>query len=222
MSKISFQPNAVGSGTFTIASPNSGTNRTLTLPDETGTVLTAASSLAAANLTGALPAIDGAALTSLSAPNLTGALPAIDGSALTAVGNRVETFQTSLDNCGSTADLGVFGNHYLTITPTFNCRVTLSWELAYRHTSSTSHAYIMPAIYNASGTKITDLATYGANNPQTNAGWNQGAGGTVSYWDNLVGGATYKFALHLGSAASVNQTNDVGRELHLSATCTKV
>ena len=52
MSKISFQPNAVGSGTFTIASPNSGTNRTLTLPDETGTVLTAASSLAAANLTG--------------------------------------------------------------------------------------------------------------------------------------------------------------------------
>ena len=83
MSKISFQPNAVGSGTFTIASPNSGTNRTLTLPDETGTVLTAASSLAAANLTGALPAIDGAALTSLSAPNLTGALPAIDGAALT-------------------------------------------------------------------------------------------------------------------------------------------
>ena len=45
MSKISFQPNAVGSGTFTIASPNSGTNRTLTLPDETGTVLTSASSV---------------------------------------------------------------------------------------------------------------------------------------------------------------------------------
>ena len=46
-------------------------------------VLTAASSLAAANLTGALPAISGAALTSLSAPNLTGALPAISGAALT-------------------------------------------------------------------------------------------------------------------------------------------
>ena len=39
MSKISFQPNAVGSGTFTIASPNSGTNRTLTLPDITGTMV---------------------------------------------------------------------------------------------------------------------------------------------------------------------------------------
>ena len=49
-------------------------------------VLTAASSLAAANLTGALPAIDGAALTSLTSANLSGALPAIDGSALTGVG----------------------------------------------------------------------------------------------------------------------------------------
>jgi hypothetical protein len=52
MSKISFQPNAVGSGTFTIASPNSGTNRTLTLPDETGTVLTSASSIPTSVLTG--------------------------------------------------------------------------------------------------------------------------------------------------------------------------
>lgn len=46
-------------------------------------VLTAASSLASANLTGALPAISGAALTSLTSANLTGALPAISGAALT-------------------------------------------------------------------------------------------------------------------------------------------
>jgi hypothetical protein len=37
----------------------------------------------AANLTGTLPALNGAALTNLSAGNLTGALPALDGSALT-------------------------------------------------------------------------------------------------------------------------------------------
>ena len=49
-------------------------------------VLTAASSLAAANLTGSLPAIDGSAVTSLTSANLTGALPAIDGSALSGVG----------------------------------------------------------------------------------------------------------------------------------------
>ena len=45
MSKIALTPNASGSGTFTIASPNSDTDRTLTLPDEAGTVLTSASDL---------------------------------------------------------------------------------------------------------------------------------------------------------------------------------
>ena len=42
-------------------------------------------SLAASNLTGALPAISGANLTNLTAGNLTGALPAIDGSNLTGI-----------------------------------------------------------------------------------------------------------------------------------------
>jgi len=40
MSNITLSANAGGSGIFTIASPNSNTNRTLTLPDETGTFLT--------------------------------------------------------------------------------------------------------------------------------------------------------------------------------------
>ena len=39
MSSVSIQGNASGTGIFTIASPNSNTNRTLTLPDSTGTVL---------------------------------------------------------------------------------------------------------------------------------------------------------------------------------------
>jgi hypothetical protein len=38
MSKIALSPNASGTGTFSIASPNSNTDRTLTLPDATGTV----------------------------------------------------------------------------------------------------------------------------------------------------------------------------------------
>ena len=45
MSKIALTPNSLGSGTFTIASPNSNTDRTLTLPDEAGTVLTSASNI---------------------------------------------------------------------------------------------------------------------------------------------------------------------------------
>jgi len=40
MSKITLEPNNSGTGTFTIAAPNSNTNRTLTLPDEAGTALT--------------------------------------------------------------------------------------------------------------------------------------------------------------------------------------
>jgi hypothetical protein len=39
MSKIALSPSATGTGTFTIASPGTSTNRTLTLPDETGTFL---------------------------------------------------------------------------------------------------------------------------------------------------------------------------------------
>jgi hypothetical protein len=38
MSKIALTPDASGTGTFTIAAPNSNTDRTLTLPDATGTV----------------------------------------------------------------------------------------------------------------------------------------------------------------------------------------
>ena len=43
MSKISLQPNVSGTGTFTIAAPNSNTDRTLTLPDAAGEVAVFAS-----------------------------------------------------------------------------------------------------------------------------------------------------------------------------------
>jgi len=42
MSKVALSGNALGTGTFTIASPNGNTDRTLTLPDNTGTILTTA------------------------------------------------------------------------------------------------------------------------------------------------------------------------------------
>jgi hypothetical protein len=45
MSSVSIQGNASGTGIFTIASPNSNTNRTLTLPDNTGTIITTASTV---------------------------------------------------------------------------------------------------------------------------------------------------------------------------------
>jgi hypothetical protein len=46
MSKVAIQGDPSGSGTFTIAAPNSNNNRTLNLPDNAGTILTSASNLA--------------------------------------------------------------------------------------------------------------------------------------------------------------------------------
>lgn len=43
MSKIALSSNALGTGTLTIASPNTNTDRTLTLPDNTGTLLSTTS-----------------------------------------------------------------------------------------------------------------------------------------------------------------------------------
>jgi len=40
MSKISLKPNASGTGVFSLEAPNSNVDRTLTLPDEAGTVAT--------------------------------------------------------------------------------------------------------------------------------------------------------------------------------------
>ncbi len=106
MAKVKIQGHASGTGILTITAPNTSTDRTITLPDSTGTILDENSSLPAGNLTGNLPAIDGSSLTGVQSPlvegtdylapdgdgsnltaldatTLTGNLPAIDGSSLT-------------------------------------------------------------------------------------------------------------------------------------------
>ena len=54
MSKITLEPNDSGAGTFSIVSPDSNINRTLNLPDASGTVLTDVSDLDADKLTGSV------------------------------------------------------------------------------------------------------------------------------------------------------------------------
>jgi len=94
MSKIKIVGHASGSGVLTIAAPNTDTDRTITIPDVTGTLLDSGSDLPAANLTGTiadarfpatLPAASGANLTALPAANITGTLPAISATNLTNV-----------------------------------------------------------------------------------------------------------------------------------------
>ncbi len=55
MSKIALSGDANGNGTLTIASPNTNSDRTLTLPDSTGTIATAESTLAQFSASGSAP-----------------------------------------------------------------------------------------------------------------------------------------------------------------------
>jgi hypothetical protein len=55
LSKIALSGNASGTGTFTLASPNSNTDRTLNLPDSAGTLATAESTLTQFNASGSAP-----------------------------------------------------------------------------------------------------------------------------------------------------------------------
>jgi len=54
MSKITLEPNSSGAGTFSIVSPDSNTNRTLNLPDESGNILSNVSDIPGSNITGQL------------------------------------------------------------------------------------------------------------------------------------------------------------------------
>lgn len=55
MSLVKIQGNASGTGIFTVAAPATNTDRTLTLPDGTGTIATAESTLSQFNASGSAP-----------------------------------------------------------------------------------------------------------------------------------------------------------------------
>ena len=63
MAKVKITGHASGSGVITVTAPNTSTDRTITLPDSTGTILDTTSTLDATKLSGTLPALNGASLT---------------------------------------------------------------------------------------------------------------------------------------------------------------
>lgn len=81
MSRITLAPNASGTGTLTVAAPNTSTDYTLTLPTATTTLVGTDATQTLTNKSIAGSQLTGSVASSL----LTGALPAIDGSALVAV-----------------------------------------------------------------------------------------------------------------------------------------
>jgi hypothetical protein len=73
MSSIKLESNASGTGIFTIQSPSSNTNRTISLPDATGTIITTAGGAAISGTTGAFTSTVGVG----------GATPAASGAGIT-------------------------------------------------------------------------------------------------------------------------------------------
>jgi hypothetical protein len=76
MSKVAISGNASGTGVFTIASPNGNTDRTLTLPDNTGTLVTNVSgsvsqSMLASGVAGNGPLLISGSAPGISVPNAT-------------------------------------------------------------------------------------------------------------------------------------------------------
>ena len=144
MSKISLTPNASGTGTFTLASPNSNTNRTLTLPDAAGELLTT---------TG-----DGSGLTGIVIPAVfqpvavTGATPSLD----------VGTYNY-FDQGSMTADTTV---SFASVPTEANWRYSFSldniavpWDVSaavYRHSLDVSALTTSPAdvFFKPDGTKM--------------------------------------------------------------------
>jgi hypothetical protein len=135
MSRITLAPNPSGTGTLTVAAPNTNTDRTLTLPDVTTTLVgTDATqtltnkSIAASQLTGALPAIDGSALTGIVTGSLTllgtiattsGTLVTLSGLTLTSYKQVMVQFKTVSASIDAGAGIYANGTYIgVTISPT--------------------------------------------------------------------------------------------------------
>ena len=107
-----------GTGAVDLGSGNITTTGTITGNAITGNG-SSITNLAAANLTGSLPAISGGSLTGLTAANLTGALPAIDGSSLTGISSIGTIVKIAADEItATTSGSGGFSNTGLEVTIT--------------------------------------------------------------------------------------------------------
>jgi hypothetical protein len=122
MAKVKIQGHASGTGVITVTAPNTSTDRTITLPDTTGTLLDENSSVPAANLTGT---VADARISTLTASKLTGALPAISGASLTGISGgkilqvvNVEAAETGAQDFGDGAAYADINDMSVTITPT--------------------------------------------------------------------------------------------------------
>jgi hypothetical protein len=108
MSKIALEGNSLGTGTFTIASPNSNTSRTLTLPDNTGTMMLTNTAVAKSQLPAGsvLQVVSGtyATAVSITSTNPTWASASLSASITpSSSSNKVIVFATGVCGIGGAA-----------------------------------------------------------------------------------------------------------------------
>ena len=161
MAKVKITGHASGTGVVTVTAPNTSTDRTITLPDTTGTLLDENSSVPAANLTGtvadarisaltsskltgALPAISAANLTGIPAANITGTLPAISGANLTGIsgGKVLQVVEGSGGNTAVSTTSDTYINHIVTITPSStNSKVMIFLDLGFDTENANAYGF---------------------------------------------------------------------------------
>jgi hypothetical protein len=146
MSKISLTPNASGTGNFTIASPNSSTDRTLTLPDNTGTIITTASTFA-----GTGPAF--------SAYNTSA--QSVTSSTLTKITLQTEVFDTNNNFASSTFTPTVAGYYQINgVLRSTGTSITASIIAIYKNGSNYSYNSVLDGISTTSAHLIASEVIY--------------------------------------------------------------
>jgi hypothetical protein len=160
MSKVKIQGHASGTGVLTVTAPNTSTDRTITLPDSTGTILDENSSLPAANLTGT---VADARISTLTASKLTGALPALDGSALTGIsGGKILQVKYAYwfpSSAYTISNADELSNLNITMTPTSSSSKLIS-TVSFGMLQQSSTANYIEVRYNKDSTAI-DGGSYG-------------------------------------------------------------
>ena len=186
MSSIKLESNASGTGIFTIASPNSNTNRTLTLPDATGTINTSGSSNEVPAGSASAPSIYPAGDTN------TGIFfPAADTIAFAEGGAEVARFDSSGNlGIGTTSpDSRLSIDHSSTSTSVLAAYANI--PLLLQNTSSTDNNWSVIAVQDASGDFSSYIGTQNTSQSSNTAimafATNGGSGATERVRINSIG-----------------------------------
>lgn len=174
MSRITLAPNASGTAAFTLAAPATNTDRTLTLPDVTTTLVGTDATqtltnktIAASQLTGALPAIDGSALTGVASMTLLGTLTTTSGSSQTLSGLTLTSYKQllavfKLVSSNGTSGIIISSGIGLTITDNGGATAGICGTMLYDLTNGILTTSTSAAINAASTNQAVVGSTYAA------------------------------------------------------------